>query len=112
MEMPVGTANAGLMITVLRMAEAGPFLPRGVSVRRLLWLGGGIAGFVTFFNFGIIYSDTVTAITIMAAGPVVAIWFGATPRIEQLLGGALIASAVVWVQTRRKAVLAFTDKPR
>ena len=61
-----------LSLTMLRMAEAGPFLPRGVSVWRLLWLGGGIAGFVTFFNFGIIYSDTVTAIAIMAAGPVVA----------------------------------------
>ena len=57
-------------------------------------------------------SDTVTAIAIMAAGLVVAIWRGATPRIEQLPGGAPIAGAVVRVQTRRKAVLAFTDKPR
>ena len=108
----MGTANAALMTTVPRMAEAGPFPPRGISVWRLLWLGGGIAGFVTFFNFAITYSDTVTAIAIMAAGLVVAIWRGATPRIEQLPGGAPIAGAVVRVQTRRKAVLAFTDKPR
>jgi drug/metabolite transporter (DMT)-like permease len=61
-----------LSLTMLRLAEAGPLLPRGVPVLRILWLGGGIAGFVTLFNFGIIYSDTVTAIAIMSAGPVVA----------------------------------------
>lgn len=108
-EMPMGLANAALMMTVLlwgsmlpvldvllrqydpftlnvgryvlaiplslamlRMMEAGPLLPRGVSIARIIWLGGGIAGFVTFFNFGILYSNTVTAIAIMAAGPVVA----------------------------------------
>lgn len=61
-----------LSLTMLRLAEAGPLLPRGVSIPRVLYLGGGIAGFVTLFNFGIIYSDTVTAIAIMSSGPVVA----------------------------------------
>ena len=61
-----------LSLAMVRMAERGPLLPRGVSIPRVMLLGGGIAGFVTFFNFGIIYSETVTAIAIMAAGPVVA----------------------------------------
>ena len=258
-----------LSLAILRLAETGPLLPRGVSVLRIAWLGGGIAGFILLFSFGIAYSDTLTAIAIMAAAPVVsnlvarfgfgeapasgivpalaasviggmlamldrskggfeigfgggepllvastvcwawyslaaqrwlnglsqiritgltvpaaglwvfaaylilmstgyvqtsppmpgareigliawsarggasiavfmwnygvrhigiqvasmftnltpvvgvlvAIWFGATPRIEQLLGGALIVGAVIWVQTRRKAAVAFTDEP-
>jgi len=61
-----------LSLTMLRLAEKGPLLPRGVPALRILWLGGGIAGFVMLFSFGIIYSDTLTAIAIMAAGPVVA----------------------------------------
>lgn len=61
-----------LSLGMLRLVERGPLLPRGVSIPRIMWLGGGISGFVTLFNFGIIYSDTVTAIAIMAAGPVVA----------------------------------------
>lgn len=61
-----------LSLGMLRLAEAGPLLPRGVSIPRIMGLGGGIAGFVTLFNFGILYSDTVTAVAIMAAGPVVA----------------------------------------
>lgn len=73
------TLNAGryvlaipLSLAMLRILEAGPLLPRGASIPRVMLLGGGIAAFVTFFNFGIVYSDTVTAIAIMAAGPVVA----------------------------------------
>lgn len=90
-----------LSLGMLRLAEAGPLLSRGVSVWRILWLGGGIAGFVTFFNFGIIYSDTVTAIAIMAAAPVIAnlvarFGFGEAPvpgitpaLIVSVAGGAL-----------------------
>lgn len=61
-----------LSLTMLRVLEPGPILPRGLPVLRVLWLGAGIAGFVTFFAFGILFSNTVTAIAIMAAGPVVA----------------------------------------
>ena len=44
-------------------------------------------------------------------GVLVAIWFGTTPRIEQLLGGALIVGAVIWVQTSRKVTAPIMDEP-
>lgn len=61
-----------MSLAMLYLAERGPILPRGVSPWRILLLGGGVAGFITLFNLGILYSDTVTAIAIMAGAPVVA----------------------------------------
>ncbi len=67
---------------------------------------GGASVAVLCWNYGVRQIGLQLASMFMNLTPIVgvlvAMWFGATPRVEQVLGGMLIVGAVVWVQRRRR----------
>jgi len=93
-----------------------PPVPGAREIGLAAWSALGGASIAVFlWNYGVRHIGIQVAAMFINLTPIVgvlvAIWFGTTPRIEQLLGGALIVGAVVWVQTRRKVAVAIMDEP-